>query len=85
MNPSDEPMQPYIEGDALPLEYQLEYGRSTRNLDLADVVNNPAVNGEVRILRAGLDEEVPDFLRVVEVGPVLQDLSDPLVVGGDAS
>ena len=50
-----------IEGDALPLEYELIYGRASRHLDLADVVNNTSAFRIVRIFGPGLEEEVPNL------------------------
>lgn len=36
--------------DALALEYKRDYGTARRNLDITNIVNNPAANGLCRVL-----------------------------------
>lgn len=43
--------------NALPLEYQRDYGTAFRDLDVFDLMNNPAANGVCRIFGLGLPEE----------------------------
>ena len=48
--------------DALSLEYKLMYGRTTRHVDVADVVNNPIAEGVAWVSGLGLKEQLSDFL-----------------------
>ena len=51
-----------IEMDALALEYQRDYGRARGNLDVANLVNNPAANGVCRVFGLLLTEEARDLI-----------------------
>ena len=51
--------------DALAFEYQSDYGRVSGDLDIADLINNPAANGVCSVLRLGFTEEISD-LRFLE-------------------
>jgi hypothetical protein len=42
--------------DALSLEYKLQYGCATRDLDIADIVNDPVRAGVCSILSLGFEE-----------------------------
>ena len=41
--------------DALSLEYQRDYGTARGDLNIADLMNNPAANGVCRVFDGGLD------------------------------
>lgn len=64
VGPLDQVLVP--ENDALPLEYKLMYGGAYGDLDLADVVNQPAAACEVRVFRGGLVEEAVDLSGIGE-------------------
>lgn len=68
--------------DGLPLEYKRDYGTARRNLNLSDLVNNPAAEGKVRIFSLGLPKEFFDG-GGIERGSLLQNLSDSVVISTD--
>lgn len=68
--------------DALSLEYKRDYGTAFGNLNIADLVNNPAANGECRVLGLSLQKQGADLLRT-ELSPLLKDRSDPFLVTKD--
>ena len=47
--------------NALALEYQRDYGTAWRDLNLADLVNNPAANGVCRVFGVGFEKEPIDL------------------------
>lgn len=47
--------------NGLALEYQRDYGTAHRDLDIADLVNNPAANGVCRVLGLGFQEQPVDL------------------------
>lgn len=47
--------------DALSLEYKRDYGIARRNLNIADIMNNPNTEGVVCVLGPGFSEEVTDL------------------------
>ena len=65
--------------DGLSLEYKRDYGTARRNLNLADLVNNPAVQGEFRIFSLGLPKQFFDC-GGLQPRALFQDLSDSVVV-----
>lgn len=67
---------------ALALEYQGDYGSAFGNLDILDLVNDPAANGKCSIFGLCLGEKVGD-LRVVKFGSVFDDRADALLVRKD--
>jgi hypothetical protein len=69
--------------DGLSLEYKRNYGTARRNLHLADLVNNPAAQGEIRIFSLGLPEQFFDRCGV-EIRPLFEDLTNPVVIGADS-
>ena len=71
-----------MEPDGLALEYQGDYGTPRRNLNVADLVNNPIANSECRVLGLGLSEEFWNR-RLVYFGSLFQDLPDSPVVVED--
>jgi hypothetical protein len=54
--------QPDNQLSGLALEYQLEYGTANRDLNVSDLVNNPAASGKCRINSSSLTEHPPDPL-----------------------
>ena len=48
--------------DALALEYQGNYGTAHRNLDISNIVNNPAANGVCRVFGLRLTEQTRDLI-----------------------
>ena len=50
-----------IENDALSLEYKLMNGLAFRNLNIADLMDDPLFKGVLRIPGHGLKEEPFDF------------------------
>ena len=65
--------------DALALEYKGEYGTARRDLNIADLVNNPAANGECRVLCLGLEEKSLDLL-LLKGRPLGDDSPDPALI-----
>jgi len=49
--------------DALALEYRSNYGNARRNLDVADLIDNPFINSIASISRLGFAEESRDLFR----------------------
>jgi hypothetical protein len=49
--------------DALALEYKRDYGTARGNLDITNLINNPAANGECCVFGLGLQEQGDEFLR----------------------
>jgi hypothetical protein len=43
--------------NALALEYQRDYGTASRNLNVADLVNNPSANGVCRVFGLSFPEQ----------------------------
>ena len=54
--------QPENQLGGLALEYQLEYGTANRDLDVSDLINNPAASGKCRVNSPSLPEHAPDPL-----------------------
>ena len=65
--------------DALALEYQRDYGTAHGDLNIADLMNNPAANGECRVLGLGFQEQPVDLF-VRQPRSFLKDLADPSLV-----
>ena len=70
------------EPDGLALEYQRYYGTARGNIKIANLVNNPAVSSEIRVLSLGLPEEFWNQ-RLVNFGSLFEDSSDPFVIPGN--
>ena len=68
--------------DALALEYQRDYGTASGNLDVFDLVNNPAANGICRVFGLRLSEETTDS-EWAEIGVVRYDSPYPFLVTKD--
>ena len=69
--------------DALSLEYKRDYGCASGELELADLVNYPPLACEFRRLGLRLPEETLNLLGI-QVGPVSDHSSDPLLVTQNA-
>jgi len=65
--------------DALALEYKRDYGTARGDLNIADLVNNPAANGECRVLGLGFEEQTIDLFAGYR-RPLLKDLTDTTLV-----
>ena len=48
--------------NGLALEYERQYGRAGRNVDVSDLINNPRASGKCRVFGLGLPEEPLDLL-----------------------
>ena len=48
--------------DALPLEYQLINGCAVRNLDISDLMDDPAFDGVIRVTRHRFEEQLGDLV-----------------------
>ena len=72
-----------IKFDALALEYKRDYGTARGNINVENLVNNPAANGECRVLGLGLTEQGFNLLGR-QTGALLQDRPDPLLVTQDS-
>ena len=51
-----------MEPNGLALEYQRDYGTAWRDLDISNLINNPAASGKCRILGFGFEKEISDRL-----------------------
>lgn len=69
--------------DALSLEYKRDYGTAIGNLDVADLVNNPAANRVCRVLGLGLTEQGAGLLGT-DVRAFGDDLTDTVLVAPNA-
>ena len=68
--------------NALALEYQREYGRTRGNIDVSDLVNNPAANGKCRVFGLSLKKELTHG-GIVELRPIEDDGADSLLIRFD--
>ena len=68
-----------MEINALALEYQRDYGTASRNLEISDLINNPAANGKCCVFGPGFEEEL-GHLVVLDSRPLLDDSPDSRVV-----
>ena len=60
---TDQPMnQPDNQMTGLALEYQLEYGTAIRDLNVSDLINNPAASGKCRVNSTSFPEHSSDPL-----------------------
>lgn len=66
--------------NGLALEYQREYGTAHGNVDLSNLINNPAANGICRVLGLSLKEEFR-YSGLFEFRVRLDDLPDAELVG----
>lgn len=69
-----------MELNGLALEYQRYYGGASGDLDITDLVNNPAANGECRVFGLGLPEE-GTYGSIVKIRSFAHDGADSLVLG----
>ena len=68
--------------DGLALEYKRDYGTACGELDVADLVNNPAANGKCRILGLRFSEEALHLVGA-ELRAFLENPPDPSMVRVD--
>lgn len=64
-------MQYHGENDALALEYKLEYGCATRNLDIPDVVDDPLGQRVSGVLGLSFQKKLLDLVQTSEPSPLL--------------
>jgi len=67
----------------LPLEYQRDYGTATGNLNVFDLVNDPAANGVCRVLRLLLAKEVGNLF-LSEIGVLSDDRTYPVLIAEES-
>ena len=76
------PTSPCNDCNALALEYEREYGSAHGNLDIANIVNNPAANGKCGVFGTSFGEQgvnlFPPDLRTLD-----QNAPNPLNVASD--
>ena len=65
--------------NGLALEYQGNYGTARGDLDIADLVNNPAASGECHVFGLGLPEKSANGL-ILQIRPLSNDCSDALMI-----
>ena len=68
--------------DGLALEYQRDYGTARGNLNVLDLMNNPAANGKCSIFGLRLTKEVRDLI-TPEAGVLFDYRPDPVLVTED--
>jgi len=68
------------EPNALALEYQRVEGTARRDVNIADLVNNPVANGKCRVLGLSFSEEVANRL-FTDASAFSDDRPNPLLVG----
>lgn len=56
------PIVPFGDLNGLALEYQRDYGTAFRDLDISDIVNNPAASGKCSVLSLSFEEKTVNFL-----------------------
>ena len=72
-----------MELNGLSLEYQGNYGTAKGDLDITNLMNNPAASGKCRVFGLGFEEELGDFL-LSNGGAVLDDRSNALLIAGNS-
>jgi hypothetical protein len=72
--------KPYL--DALALEYKRDYGIASRDLNVADLVNDPTANGVCDVFGLSLPKQGLGLLGG-NLSPLLQDLPDSILVTED--
>lgn len=68
--------------DALPLEYKRKNRAAHRNLDVNDLINNPAANGVCSVLGLRFPEERPDLF-LAKLGSLLDNRADSILIAED--
>lgn len=76
-------MQYHGENDALALEYKLEYGCATRNLDIPDVVDDPLGQRVSGVLGLSFQKKLLDLVRTSEPSPLLNNAGNLSLVRVD--
>ena len=65
--------------NALALEYQADYGTARRDLDVADLVNNPLANGVCRVSGLSFEEKRLNLMGI-KMGAFFDDRADPFLI-----
>jgi hypothetical protein len=68
-----------VRTDALALEYKRQYGCARRNIDIANVGDQPFLKGEGRVFGPGFSEKITD-LPCVQLGTFPENVSHALLV-----
>jgi hypothetical protein len=68
-----------MEFNGLALEYQRYYGAAHGDLNVFDLVNNPAANGKCRVLCLSFSKESSDLV-VRDVGTLRDNRANPFVI-----
>src|SRR5690349_13466511 len=71
-----------MRSDALALEYQRYYGTARGNLNVANLVNNPAANCKCSVFGLGLAEQLWNG-RLGKLSPLFQDSSNAPVIAAN--
>ncbi len=72
-----------MEPNGLALEYKRDYGTARRDLNVADLVNNPAASGKCSILGLSLQEELVD-IRLSKFRSLFDDRPYAFLIAPDA-
>ena len=68
--------------NGLALEYQRDYGSARGNLDVFDLVNNPAANGVCSVFGLGFEEQLSNRF-FIEFRALLNNRTNPVVLDID--
>lgn len=71
-----------MQNDALSLEYKRNYGTASGNLEVSDLINNPAASGKCSVFGLGLEKEPFDFSRI-QFGSVRYDSANATLIAQD--
>ena len=71
--------EPPMELNGLPLEYERNYGTAGRDLDVSNLINNPAASGKCRVFGLGFEEQLGDVFPA-NLGAVLNDGANALLI-----
>ncbi len=71
-----------MELNALALEYQGDYGTAWRNLNIANLVNNPAASGKCSVFGLSFAEE-PFDVRFGQLGSLRDDRTEAALITQD--
>lgn len=71
-----------MQATALPLEYESHYGIARRNVNFANLVNDPISQSEGSIFCLSLQEQIGDII-LANLGPLADDRAYTLLISGD--
>ena len=71
-----------MELNALAMEYKRDYGTAWRDLNVADLVNNPAASGKCSVFGLSFTKE-PFDLRRLQLGSFGDDRTDAILITQD--